>query len=429
MDHFENIVINIFNNIKPNIQIDEFLTLLTNKSKNTVSWKKKEFDEKTLYMFFHEWNTKNILPNSNLLDQNYIVKYFNNLIMDSDFNIIMYNVPKIYDSVRDNISMDQIMTFIENKLDQITVFEANEGTSINIFYYIDQWFFTTKRTFDMNESIYGSTNSHGLMFENIIKRDELIPMLNNTYTYHLTLIHKDNSHLSIIENNRLILNNVRNTKDNFNIIDIDLINQHITRPILTTIDTIRSQDLNKQGIIIHYMNFIFRIYNDLYAESLKNKPHYGTIQEKYMHQYQKNEFTTDNEIKLCTMTSFNFVAIILHRILMHFTIFTTEDPKVKFKHINQEDYHLIKSHNVIIRNLNKLQHIPFVIKTKTTVDFNQVKFHLKKHSNYRDIYMMFKIFYEKDNELLKCINYSTPKNIQYKDHINTNIETFANLKF
>jgi len=114
---------------------------------------------------------------------------------------------------------------------------------------------------------------------------------------------------------------------------------------------------------------------------------------------------------------------------MHFTSFTTNDEKIKFKHLNQEDYHLIKSHNVIIRNLNKLQHIPFIIKTKTTVDFNQVKFHLKNHCNYRDIYMMFKIFNDKDSQILKCINYSSPKNSQYKNHINSNIETFSNLKF
>ena len=429
MDHFENIVVNIFNNIKPDISIDEFLTLLTNRSKNTVSWKKKVINEKTLYMFFHEWNTKNILPETNLINQNYIVKYFNNLIIDSDFNIIMYNGPKIYDSLRDNITIEHIVKFIDNKLDQITVFEANEGTSINIFNYMDQWYFTTKRTFDMYESIYGSTNSHGLMFENIIKKDDLIILLDKQYTYHFTLIHVDNRHLSTISENKLILNNVRNTVDKFNLIDIDVINDQIIKPTITTIDSLQTQDINKQGIIIHYSNYIFRVYNNMYADLLKNKPYYGTIQEKYIHQYQKNELTIDNEIKLCTMTSFNFVAIILHRILMHFTIFTTEDPKVKFKHVNQDDYHLIKTHNVIIRNLNKLQHIPFAIKTKTTVDFNQVKFHLKNHTNYRDICMMFKIFNDKENELLKCINYSTPRNTQYKDHINSNIETFANLNF
>ena len=428
MDHLENIVVNIFNKIKPDISMDEFLTLLTNKSKNTVSWKKKDYDEKTLYMFFHEWNTKNILPESNQISQNYIVKYFNNLIIDSDFNILMYNGPKIYDSIRDNTTIDQVIKFIGDKLDQSIVYEANEGTSINIFYHVDQWFFTTKRTFDMNESIYGSTNSHGLMFENIIKRDELITLLDTSYTYHFTLIHTANSHLSTISENRLILNNVRNTNDNFNLIDINLVNQHINKPTITTIDTLQIQDINRQGIIIHYSDYIFRVYNDTYADTLRKKPYYGTIQEKYLHQYQKNELTIDNEIKLCTMTSFNYVAIILHRILMHFTIFTTDDPKVKFKHVNQENYHLIKSHNVLIRNLNKLQHIPFAIKTKTTVDFNQVKFHLKNHTNYRDIYTMFKIF-NKENELLKCINYSTPKNTQYKDHISLNIEAFANLKF
>jgi len=232
--NFENIVINIFNNIKPDIPFDDFLTLLTNISQNSVSWKKKEIDDKIIYMFFHEWNVKNHLPISNTTDQNLIVKYFNNLIIDSDYNIIMYNGPKIYDSVRDNIKLDSILDFIENRLDECVIYEANEGTSINIFYYNDRWFFTTKRTFDMNESIYGSNNSHGLMFESIISRDEITQSLDKSFTYHLTLIHKSNTHLSTIIDDRLILNAVRNSTDNFKIINQNILNDKIIKPTQVT---------------------------------------------------------------------------------------------------------------------------------------------------------------------------------------------------
>jgi hypothetical protein len=428
---FENIVINIFKNIKPEIAFDVFLESLTKISHNSVSWKKKEINEKIIYLFFHEWNAKNHLPESNTIDQHFIVKYFNNLIIDSNYNIIMYNGPKIYDSVRDNIKLDSVLEFIGNELDKCVVYEANEGTSINVFYYEDEWYFTTKRTFNMNESIYGSNNSHGLMFESIIDRDEFIKLLDKSHTYHLTLIHSSNTHLSTIANtdNKIILNNVRNVQDNFKLVDITLLNDKIIKPILSDINSLDGQNLDKQGIIIHYKDYIFRIYNKTYADTLKQKPYYGTIQEKYIHQFQKNEFLTETNDKLYTLTIFNFVAIILHRVLSHFTNFNTDDPKLKFKHINIEDYPIIKSHNVIIRNLNKLQRIPFIIKEKTNVDFNQVKFHLKNHCNYKDIYQMFKIFNEKDNLIIKCIKYNPPKNNQHKDHINLNIEAFANLKF
>ena len=426
---FENIVINIFNNIKPDIPFNEFLLLLTDKSQNTVSWKKKEVNDKIIYMFFHEWNVKNILPNSNQIQQNYIVKYFNNLIIDSNYNIIMYNGPKIYDSVRDNINIDTVITFIENRLDECKIFEANEGTTINVFYYQDEWFFTTKRTYDMNESIYGSNNSHGLMFENIISKDEIIKLLDKSYTYHFTLIHKLNTHLSVINENKLVLNNVRNAIDKFNIIDINIIDDRIAKPSISTIENLTIQTTDKQGIIIHFKDYIFRIFNETYAESLKQKPYYGTIQEKYIHQFQKNEYITDTNEKLITLTVFNFVAIILHRILIHFTDFNTEDTKLKFKHINKEDYPIIKTHNVIIRNLNKLQRIPFIIKDKSNVDFAQVKFHLKNHCNYRDIYMMFKLFNKVDSPIIKCIRYNPPKNTQHKDQINTTIEAFDKLTF
>ena len=423
---FETIVINLFNNIKPDISFDIFLSLLSDKS---ISWKKKEINDTIIYMFFHEWNIKNLLPISNTTNQNYITKYFNNLIIDSNYNIIMYNGPKIYDSVRDNIKLDTIVEFIESKLDECTIYEANEGTSINIFYHTYRWYFTTKRTFDMNESIYGSNNSHGLMFESIITRDDIISLLNESYTYHLTLVHSSNSHLSVIADDRLILTTIRDPSNNFKIVEDTIQHKSIFKPTLATIDNISGQDINKQGIIIHYKDIIIRLYNDIYAQTLKRKPYYGTIQEKLINSFQKNEFTTDTTEKMYTLTIINFVAIILHRILVHFTDFDTQDPKLKFKHIHPEDYHIIKAHNVIIRNLNKLQRIPFIIKQMTNVDFNQVKFHLKNHCQYKDIYQMFKIFNMVDNPIIKCINYTPPKNTQRKNQINSNIEAFANLKF
>jgi len=425
----ENIVIDIFNNIKPQISFDEFLTLITQKSKNTVSWKKKQINDKTIYLFYHEWNIINKLPDSNNVEQNYIVKYFNNLILDDNYNIIMYNGPKIYDSSRDKINMESILTFIDGNIDECAIYEANEGTTINIFYYNDEWYFTTKRTFEMNDSIFGSNYSHGLMFESIISRDEIIQSLDKSYTYHLTLIHSSNAHISTIVENKLVLNNIRDINDNFKVIDNHILNDKIFTQTKTTIDSLTTQTKDKQGIIIHFKNYIFRIYNNIYTEILKKVNHYGTIQEKYIHQFQNNEFTTDTNEKLITLTILNFVAIVLHRILIHFTEFDSQDPKLKFKHINKEDYPIIKSHNVIIRNLNKLQRIPFNIKDKTDVDFTQVKYHIKYHCNYRDIYQMFKLFNEPDNQIIKCIKYNPPKNPQHREHIISNIEAFDKLKF
>jgi hypothetical protein len=137
----------------------------------------------------------------------------------------------------------------------------------------------------------------------------------------------------------------------------------------------------------------------------------------------------NTEEKLLTLTIFNYVAIILHRILIHFTDFNTKNSKLKFKHINKDDYPIVKSHNVIIRHLNKLQRIPFIVKDKIDVDFAQVKFHLRNHCNYRDIFQMFKLFNNLESPILKCINYNPPKNTNHKDQIISNIETFNNLKF
>ena len=435
--NLEHIVINLFKQIKPEIEFKLFLEQLSEQSNKTVSWKIKNINDINVYMFFHEWNVNNVLPVNNTSEQNYITKYFNNLIMDESFNIIMYNGPKIYDSIRDDIDLEKITEFISiDNLNKCKIYEANEGTTINIFYYNDSWYFTTKRTFDMSESIYGSNNSHGLMFESIIERNDLVKDLDKSLTYHFTLVHKLNSHLSTINDNNLYLIDIRNTTENFASVPDSEINSKINHLLsdkiclqkTTTIDSLKEQTLDKQGIIIYFNEYIFRIYNEIYGNTLLTKPYYGTIQEKYFHQYQKNELLINSEIKLYTLTSFNYVAIILHRILHYFTSFTTDEPKLKFKQMNADNYHHIQKHNVIIRNLNKLQRIPFIIKTLKTVDFNQVKFHLKNHCNYRDIYMMFKIF-KKENEILKCINYNPRLSIQQQNDINTNLEAFANLKF
>ena len=416
-----NLIVNIFNSTKPDISFDVFLTILT-KNTHAISWKKKEINNKTIYMFFHDWNIKNNLPESNIVEQNFITKYFNNLIIDTDFNIIMYNGPKIYDSVRDKFNIDIIKQFIENKVDDCIIYEANEGTVINVFYYMDEWYFTTKRTYDMNDSVYGSNNSHGLMFESIIKRDELINFLNKSYTYHFTLVHSANTHLSVITENKLVLTSVRDINDNFKIINENINDERIVKPNNATIEDLINQDINKQGIIIHYKDYTFRVYNEKYGETLKEKPYFGTIQEKYFNMYQKNELLETNE-KLYTIAAFNYIAIVLHRTLNHFTDFKTDDDKLKFKHINQVDYHIIKSHSIVIRNLNRLQKIPFIIKGITSVDFNQVKYHLKNHCQSKELYMMFKIF--KNEDILKCIKYNASKHTQ----TNNNIEAFTNMKF
>jgi hypothetical protein len=415
------IIIDIFTGKKPDITFDIFLTKIS-KYTNTLSWKEKQINDKHLYLFFHDWNAKNNIPESNNNSQHFITKYFNNLIIDTDFNIIMYNGPKIYDSIRDKFNLTDIIQLTENKIDECIINEATEGTNINVFYYIDQWFFTTKRTYNMFDSIYGSLNSHGLMFNNIIDINDLIQLLNKDHNYQFTLVHKDNNHLSTITENKLILTSIRDKSNNFKIINEIINDTRIVNPNNATIDSLKEQDANKQGIIIHYKDYIFRVYNDIYAELLKKKPYYGTIQEKMFHMYQKNELLETND-KLFTIASFNYVAIILYRLLNHFTDFNIDDPKLKFKHINKEDYNIIKQYGVIVRNINKLQRIPFIIKNTTNVDFNQVKFHLKNHCLAKEINMMFKIF--KNEDILKCIKYNPSKNIQTND----NIKAFTDMKF
>jgi hypothetical protein len=134
------IIIDIFTGKKPDITFDIFLTKIS-KYTNTLSWKEKQINDKHLYLFFHDWNAKNNIPESNNNSQHFITKYFNNLIIDTDFNIIMYNGPKIYDSIRDKFNLTDIIQLTENKIDECIINEATEGTNINVLLYRSMVFY------------------------------------------------------------------------------------------------------------------------------------------------------------------------------------------------------------------------------------------------------------------------------------------------
>jgi hypothetical protein len=452
---FEHIVQNLFNGTKPDptYTIEDFLEQLSMESEYSVCWKTLQVGEQMLYLFSNEWNLKNMLPATNDTPQSIITKYFNSLIMDSSFNIIMYGGPKVYDSNRDLTTIDKVMSFVASGLDQayvsadidqMTVFEAFEGTSINVFNYDSKWYFATKKKFNMFESLFGSSVSHGKMFEDVILIDELITKLNPYWTYHFVIVHPSNTHLTIVDTPKLILTAVRTQGSMLNV-DYDtyadmFTTDRIVRPTITTLDalneTTRTAEFTKtrsQGVIIHYKNYIFRVYLPSYSTQLKSNPHFNSPQELYLWNYKNNNLSQttleDYRIKTSTVAAFNFVAIVLHRTLLHFTRFAkyfspaelAMYPTYKFIKINDTDFELIRGSNALIRNIYKLQHLPYAIRTLNEVDFNQVKYHLKYHADTRDIYSMYMTFMS-NTQLCRVVGYR-----KLVGQISDNIDAFAQL--
>ena len=539
--NLETIIIGLINGYKietlaKELTFKKFLNLIILESDYSVYWKHLNFQDKNLYLFSNEWNIPNKLPHGYNCVQNYITKYFNSLIIDSDFNIIMYGGPKVYDSNRDKISLNKISNFINHSklinsinldnvdnvenldnldnldnvenLDNseisenvensensdntslITIYKAYEGTSINVFYYCQKWWFTTKKKFDMFDSKFGSKRTHGHLFEDIIEIDNLIPNLNLNYTYHFILIHPENTHLTTITKPILILTTIRDINNLLNINSNELLYNPIffitkqineidefiiTRPIIFTnndntlllsnndnIDIFNlnlnlnlESEIDSQGVIIHYGEFIFRVYNNNYSKNLISKPYFNTKYEDYLHKYQNNKFkgsvnNQDNLIQITlyekkiTIAAFNYIAIILHRILIHFTKFSKyftkaeikQYPNYKFiqkiyliqdltkpesewdnewKYVcgNDNCTHIDSAHSILIKNLYKLQHLPYAIKHLTEVDFNQVKYHLKNHCSAKELYALYCIFtsHSSISDLCDIVGYKTNNKI------------------
>jgi hypothetical protein len=411
----EQIIENLFNGNKPvNLSVEQFLELIDNESNNSICWKILTLpSEKKIYLFSNEWN----IPN-NIAQQNFSVKYFNNLVIDSDLNILMYGGSKIFDSNRDKCNLDQIKKHYSIQNSNFNnIYEAYEGTSINVFYEneLNKWMYCTKKKFNMFESCFGSSSSHGAMFEDIISTHELETKLNKNYTYNFVLVHNNNSHI-IKENveNKLVLIAVRdreNSHKQINIFDSENVRSiiefnNVILPKIVSLDEFeswnQSENIVSQGIILHYNDNIFRVYTTSYQNQLKANPKFHTTQEKLFWAFQNNKLNNyvDNDNYAITLSAINYVAIMLFRMLTYFTKFKknfTEDEKFiygtfSFIPKNNEQYEKLQYNNALKRNIYKLQRLPFAVKNIEGVDFDQVKHHIKYHCSAQDIYGMYLTF-------------------------------------
>jgi hypothetical protein len=443
----EQIVESLFNGIKPlNLSIEQFLELIDNESNNSICWRILTLpSEKKLYLFSNEWN----MPN-NITQQNFSVKYFNNLVIDSEFNILMYGGPKIFDSNRDKCNLEQIKKYYSiHNSDFCNVYEAYEGTSINVFYEneLNKWMYCTKKKFNMFESCFGSSSSHGSMFEDIISTNELETKLNKNYTYNFVLVHNNNSHI-MKENveNKLVLISVRdreNSHKQINIFDSENVRSiiefnNIVLPKVVSLDEFENwnkfDNIVSQGIILHYNENIFRIYTTSYQTQLKANPKFHTTQEKLFWAFQNNKLNNyvNNDNYAITLSAINYVAIMLFRMLMHFTKFKknfTEDEKFvygtfSFIPKNNEQYDKLQYNNALKRNIYKLQRLPFAVKNIESVDFDQVKHHIKYHCSPQDIYGMYLSFI-KNPDFEQMIKYKSSNEQKASIMSFANVSTIA----
>jgi hypothetical protein len=432
----DSIMKDIFNGQNINMTFENFIDFVENETDNSLCIRQQYINENDkLYLFSNDWNVPNKIGINSPL-----TKYFNNLVMDNHFKIYMYGGSKVYDSNRDNFNLDDLNKIIPFNTPDTKIYNAYDGPSISVFYseLNDKWYFSTKKKFNMNESFFGSTLSHGQMFNQIQNQEELITRFNKQYTYHFVLSHVDMSHL-VQNTNRLILIAIRDRNDQFKLVEHDIkqfAGLNIEFPSEVTDDLKMLLQTEIQGIIIYNDSNIYRIYSDSYGIKLKHNPKFHTVQEELFSHFKNNKLIEvsdkfDNDAYGSTICVINYVSIMLFRLLMHFTKYnklSEQEPnsKIKFVKQNEFDYEYLKKHNALKRNIYKLQHLPFAIKTINNVDFKQIKYHIKYYCDARDIYAMY-LSFTTDTELEKLVKYKHQASLEQKQK--ETIKQFNSIKY
>ena len=415
-----NNIISDWKNFCINNQITNIELLINYLNNNKIKLSYRFNNDKTLLMLFNNWDiSMNIYKFENIID------YINNLVLDNNLNIIYHNGKKIFDSIRDNFNYQ----FIFNKLnineninnENLDIYESYEGTVINIFYY-NKWYYTTKKKFDIFDSYFGSTKSHGDMLNDIILKNELETYLNKNYKYTFTLVHKDNSHL-LINQNKLILVDIKdenlNKLDNYDhlikLIETDII---YLRKSIKISEFLNNNLLDSQGIIIQDKNDdkCYRLYTKKYNLLLIDNPKFHNIQEEILYKYNKNLIHNNDYYYELTKNIMYYISIILYKLLKYYTNFHINN-QLKFSHKNMDNYHFISDYKIVKYHIHTLQRLPYII--KNTVLLKDVNYYLKSKCSIKDLWYLYSIFIN-DNNLLNLIEYNNIK-------LNETIKIFNNL--
>lgn len=147
----------------------------------------KFYPEKKLMVLYHKYDTP---VNSDL------ERECRSLVIDSDtFKILSYSceMPRL--------NKDGMDFLLSNPSSQQIITECYEGTYLSVFYHNGEWFVSTRRCLDSNESQFNKDLSHFAMFEETLVSagykdfTDFTQHLNQDNSYYFVLIHHKNKHV------------------------------------------------------------------------------------------------------------------------------------------------------------------------------------------------------------------------------------------
>ena len=171
----------------------------------------------------------------NDIDTNSYEKYCRGALVEMNTNKVIFVPPsKAIES-----------TIIEDSIDFVQ--ELYDGTMINLIYHNNEWILFTRSDIGLNNK--WNAKSFKTMLEECgsINYDAL----NKEYTYSFVMQHVDNRNISIINENKLILVEVRH---NLNIVDMSLIKDNLN-PFINSLGFIIAESLSPEKIEA-YLNIL-----------------------------------------------------------------------------------------------------------------------------------------------------------------------------
>jgi len=316
---------------------------------------------------------------------------------NSEYQLICYNFNKI-------INCDEHKKFKESFENCSNNYEGYEGTLINIFFdeKINEWLFTSSRCLDMFKSKFNSNISHGKMFEDVIKKNDIIKLLDPNNIYAFIIIHHKNKYL--VDYTKVFGNNYSKllyiwTKDkNMNIID-DLLfknelEKHENIIVQKKLNSLKFNENMESIINVSYDDKskeinIVRIYNSKYKYLKNIIGNFNTEIERNIYAFQNNnifeyytikkkyDFKVKKQIEiLCKMFD-----------LVSYYIFTYLDDIIKNnkKLDDFNNFKSIKKMLVFLLNMMEKNNKKFMTK-------NFILNHLRFYTNPTIIYKLFNDF-------------------------------------
>ena len=173
-----------------------------------------------------------------------------------------------------NMGVDYELFKKNNNIKDIRVEESIDGTMINVYFYKDKWYFSTKGMLDSNRCYWNSRKSFYQLFDDCTgnKTDKLLESLNKKYCYSFIITHPENRIVTRYETCGLYLCRVRDmSSETYKIVNEEINCKDVEILYPKTIEFKSYEELEKTVETLYYEKEGFMLYNKEMTERVKVK--------------------------------------------------------------------------------------------------------------------------------------------------------------